>query len=106
MVKIFIDPGHCGSDSGAVGNGLEEKNLTLQIATDLNNILLNEYEGVSVMLSRTNDQTFSLSERTIAANNWGADYYLSIHINSGGGTGLESYIYILVLEHQQQHTRV
>ena len=93
MVKIFIDPGHGGTDSGAVGNGLQEKNITLQIATSLRDILLNEYEDVSVMLSRTSDQTVSLSERTDTANNWGADYYLSIHINSGGGTGFESYIY-------------
>jgi len=93
MVKVFIDPGHGGTDSGAVGNGLQEKNITLQIATSLRDILLNEYEDVSVMLSRTSDQTVSLSERTDAANNWGADYYLSIHINSGGGTGFESYIY-------------
>ncbi|MCQ6278641.1 N-acetylmuramoyl-L-alanine amidase [Bacillus sp. EB600] len=93
MVKLFIDPGHGGTDSGAVGSGLQEKNITLQIATTLRDILLNEYEGVLVMLSRTSDQTVSLSERTDAANNWGADYYLSIHINSGGGTGFESYIY-------------
>ena len=41
MVKIFIDPGHGGNDSGAVGNGLQEKNLTLQIASMIRNILLN-----------------------------------------------------------------
>jgi N-acetylmuramoyl-L-alanine amidase len=76
-----------------LGNGLQEKNLTLQIATTLIDILLNEFEGVSVLLSRTSDQTVSLSERTNAANNWGADLYLSIHINAGGGTGFESYIY-------------
>ncbi len=93
MVKIFIDPGHGGSDPGAIGNGLQEKNLTLQIATTLQNILLNEYDGVSLLMSRTGDQTVSLSERTTAANNWGADFYMSIHINSGGGTGFESYIY-------------
>jgi N-acetylmuramoyl-L-alanine amidase len=93
MVKIFIDPGHGGTDSGATGNGMQEKNITLQIAITLRDILLNEYEGVSVLLSRTGDQTVSLTERTNAANNWGADYYLSIHINSGGGTGFESYIY-------------
>lgn len=93
MVKIFIDPGHGGSDPGAVGNGLQEKNLTLQIATSIRDILLNEYEGVSVLLSRTSDVTVSLSQRTDAANQWGADYYLSIHINAGGGTGFESYIY-------------
>lgn len=93
MVKIFIDPGHGGSDPGSMGNGLQEKNLTIQIATTLRDILLNEYEGVSILLSRTSDQTVSLNERTNAANNWGADYYLSIHINAGGGTGFESYIY-------------
>ncbi|NMD70133.1 N-acetylmuramoyl-L-alanine amidase [Bacillus sp. DNRA2] len=93
MVKIFIDPGHGGSDSGAVGNGLQEKNLTLQIASGVRHILENEYVGVSVLMSRTGDQTVSLSQRTNAANSWGADYYLSIHINSGGGTGFESYIY-------------
>ena len=32
MVKIFIDLGHGGTDPGAVGNGLQEKNLTLQIS--------------------------------------------------------------------------
>lgn len=93
MVKIFIDPGHGGSDPGSSGNGLQEKNLTLQIALTLRNILSNEYTGASILLSRTGDQTVSLTERTDAANNWGADFYLSIHINSGGGTGFESYIY-------------
>ncbi|MCI4137111.1 N-acetylmuramoyl-L-alanine amidase [Bacillus vallismortis] len=93
MVKIFIDPGHGGSDSGATGNGLQEKTLTLQIAFALRTILTNEYEGVSLLLSRTSDQYVSLSDRTNAANNWGADFFLSIHINAGGGTGFESYIY-------------
>ncbi|MBU8785279.1 MULTISPECIES: N-acetylmuramoyl-L-alanine amidase [Bacillus] len=93
MVKIFIDPGHGGSDAGASGNGLIEKNITLQIALALRNLLLDEYQNVSVQLSRTSDQTVSLTQRTNAANNWGADFYLSIHINAGGGTGFESYIY-------------
>lgn len=93
MVKIFIDPGHGGADSGATGNGLQEKNLTLKIATTLRDILVNEYEGVAVKLSRSSDETVSLEERTDAANNWDADYYLSIHINAGSGTGFESYIY-------------
>src|SRR5690625_7429845 len=44
-------------------------------------------------MSRTNDKTVSLQQRTNEANAWNADYYVSIHINSGGGTGFESYIY-------------
>lgn len=93
MVKIFIDPGHGGSDSGATGHGLLEKNLTLTISLKLRDILGNDYTGHSLKLSRTTDQTVSLNARTNAANQWGADYLLSIHINAGGGTGFESYIY-------------
>jgi N-acetylmuramoyl-L-alanine amidase len=93
MTKIFIDPGHGGTDPGAVGNGLQEKNLTLQIATRIKDILLVEYNNVSILMSRTGDQTKSLTERTDAANSWGADFLLSVHINAGGGTGYEDYIY-------------
>ena len=93
MVKVYIDPGHGGSDPGAVGNGIEEKNITLQIAIQIRDILLAEYENVSVQMSRTGDQTVSLDERTNAANNWNADFFLSVHINSGGGSGFESYVY-------------
>ncbi|KUF25510.1 N-acetylmuramoyl-L-alanine amidase [Bacillus sp. G1(2015b)] len=93
MVKIFIDPGHGGTDSGASANGLLEKNITLQIALLLRDILISEYDGVSVRLSRSTDQSVTLSQRTNAANSWGANYFVSIHINAGGGTGFESYVY-------------
>lgn len=93
MVKVFIDPGHGGTDPGAIGNGLQEKNLTLQIATRVRDMLVNEYNNVSVLMSRTGDQTLSLTQRTNAANAWGADFLLSVHINAGGGTGYEDFIY-------------
>ncbi|WP_144483344.1 N-acetylmuramoyl-L-alanine amidase [Bacillus pumilus] len=93
MVKIFIDPGHGGTDSGAAANGLLEKNITLQIAILLRDMLISEYDGVSVRLSRSTDQSVTLAQRTNAANSWGADYFVSIHINAGGGTGFESYVY-------------
>lgn len=93
MVKIFIDPGHGGTDPGAVANGLQEKNLTLQIGTRVKDILTLEYDNVSILMSRTGDQTKTLTERTNAANTWGADFLLSIHINAGGGTGYEDFIY-------------
>lgn len=93
MVKIYIDPGHGGSDSGAVGNGLKEKDVTLAIATRVNNMLVNEYSNVTVRMSRTGDQTVSLTQRTNDANEWGAEFYMSIHINAGGGNGYEDYIH-------------
>jgi len=88
MVKVFIDPGHGGIDSGATGNGLTEKNVTLQIALAVRKYL-REYKDVSIKMSRTANKTVTLQQRTNAANNWGADLFLSIHINAGGGTGFE-----------------
>jgi len=93
MKKIFIDPGHGGQDPGAVANGLREKDLTLNIALKTRDYLRNHYEGHSIKMSRTSDQTLSLTERTNIANTWAADYLVSIHINAGGGTGFESFIY-------------
>lgn len=93
MKKIFIDPGHGGSDSGAVGNGLQEKDITLKIALKVKAMLAETYNGYSIKMSRTTDKTVSLHERTRMANNWGAHYLLSIHVNAGGGTGFESFIY-------------
>jgi hypothetical protein len=92
MVKIYIDPGHGGTDPGAIGYGLQEKVLTLTIAKKIES-LLKEYKDVSVRMSRTNDKSLTLKQRTDDANTWGADFFLSIHINAGGGTGYEDYRY-------------
>ncbi|WP_096438688.1 N-acetylmuramoyl-L-alanine amidase family protein [Alteribacter populi] len=95
MVKIYLDPGHGGSDSGATGNGMQEKNLTLDISLRIRDILENNYQDVDVRMSRTTDTTRSLSARTDDANNWGADYFLSIHVNAfnGSAQGYEDYIH-------------
>ncbi|WP_405107102.1 N-acetylmuramoyl-L-alanine amidase [Micromonospora sp. NBC_01405] len=92
LPRVYIDPGHGGTDSGAVGNGLQEKNLTLAISLQVRDILLANY-SVDVRMSRTTDLTRSLAYRTDDANAWGANIFVSIHINSGGGTGFESYRY-------------
>ncbi|MCM3739249.1 N-acetylmuramoyl-L-alanine amidase [Oceanobacillus luteolus] len=93
MAKIYLDPGHGGTDPGAQGNGLQEKNVNLAIALKTRDILNRDYEGHSIRMSRTGDQTRSLTQRTNDANSWGADYFVSIHINAGGGTGYEDFIY-------------
>jgi len=92
MVKIMLDAGHGGKDSGAVGNGLREKDLTLNIVKKIGNLLA-EYEDVEVHYTRTDDRFLELSERAEIANRLKADYFISVHINAGGGTGFESYIY-------------
>jgi N-acetylmuramoyl-L-alanine amidase len=95
MVKIFIDSGHGGTDSGAVGNGLQEKNVTLQIAKAMES-QLKGYQNVEIKMSRTTDTAVSLRQRTDMANSWGADVLVSVHINSSASAsarGFESYIY-------------
>ena len=92
MVKIFIDSGHGGRDSGANSMGLLEKNLTLKISKGIEKSL-KEYENVKTRLSRDSDKYLSLKNRVDNANRWGADLFLSIHINAGGGNGFESFIH-------------
>ncbi|WP_461206494.1 N-acetylmuramoyl-L-alanine amidase [Clostridium sp. DL1XJH146] len=86
-MKIYIDAGHGGKDPGAVGNGLLEKNLTLQISLIEKQLFVSK--GHQVRMSRTGDATLSLSARVNDANTWGADVFISNHINAGGGTGEE-----------------
>jgi N-acetylmuramoyl-L-alanine amidase len=97
MAKIIvIDPGHGGPDSGAVGNDLREKDVTLAIAQRAANFL--RERGTDVRLTRNDDKVFSsdkptdLHARADFANDLKADYFVSIHINAGKGTGFESYV--------------
>ncbi|WP_369899726.1 N-acetylmuramoyl-L-alanine amidase [Bacillus manliponensis] len=90
MVKVWIDAGHGGNDSGAVGNGLREKDIVLSIAKEMKRILVNEY-GVTVGMTRESDVFLSLSQRAAKANAWGADIFISIHNNAGGGWGFETF---------------
>ncbi|UOQ94934.1 N-acetylmuramoyl-L-alanine amidase [Halobacillus shinanisalinarum] len=103
MFKLYLDPGHGGNDPGATGNGLQEKNVNLDIALRIRDILNNEYRDVDVNMSRTTDTTKSLTQRTNEANAWNADYYLSIHINAfnGSARGYEDYIYVGLSESSQ-----
>jgi N-acetylmuramoyl-L-alanine amidase len=91
-MRIVLDAGHGGKDVGAVGNGLREKDLTLTIVKHIGR-MLGEYEGVEVHYTRTDDRFLELSERAAIANKLKADYFISVHINAGGGTGFETFIY-------------
>ena len=79
---IVIDPGHGGPDSGAVGKGgLVEKEVTLDIAKRLRELLKDE-EELKVVLTRETDLLVPLEERTQVANRNGADLFVSIHTNA------------------------
>ncbi|MEK4132044.1 N-acetylmuramoyl-L-alanine amidase [Solibacillus sp. FSL W8-0474] len=93
MKRIVWDKGHGGTDPGAVGNGLQEKNLTHSIVSYAMNYLEANYTGFEQRTTRTGDQTLELSKRDDMANAWGADAFISAHINAGGGTGFETFIF-------------
>jgi N-acetylmuramoyl-L-alanine amidase len=94
-IKVYIDAGHGGKDPGAQGNGLKEKDVTLDISKRIKKHL-EGYEGVTVYMSRTNDTYPSLSARTNDANRKKADLLISVHVNAGGGEGYETWIYTKV----------
>ena len=77
---VVLDPGHGGSDGGAAANGLVEKNLTLKIAQYCKEEL-EKYSGVTVYMTRSTDVAVGLEERVQMAKNWGADVFVSIHMN-------------------------
>ncbi|MCL2619840.1 MAG: N-acetylmuramoyl-L-alanine amidase [Defluviitaleaceae bacterium] len=96
-MKIFIDAGHnySGFNTGAVGNGMREQDVTFSVAGHLARFLVEA--GVEVRLSRptlqTNlgvDNASAINARWQMANEWGADYFVSVHVNAGGGTGAET----------------
>jgi N-acetylmuramoyl-L-alanine amidase len=93
MAVVWLDGGHGGRDSGAVGNGIREKDIALKIAKRVGEILTKNYSGITVKYSRTTDKYLSLKQRTDMANKANADFFFSIHVNAGGGTGYEDYIY-------------
>jgi N-acetylmuramoyl-L-alanine amidase len=92
--KVWIDEGHGGSDSGACANGLQEADLVVKIARYTHDHLLNNYEDVEVRTTRGfKDLTVLLERRDDLADAWGADAFVSIHINAGKGTGFESFVF-------------
>ena len=81
-IVIALDPGHGGSDPGAVANGLKESELNWKIAQYCKDEL-EKYAGVEVMVTRGRDETFnSLTGRVDRAVAAGARVFVSIHINS------------------------
>ena len=103
-IKIFIDQGHNprNPNAGAEGNGLYEQDITYEVG-----VLTAEYlrsdPNFEVKLSRNSEDEIlgtniasSLNARTTAANDWGADFFISIHANASvisDASGSEAFVY-------------
>ncbi len=92
--KIVIDPGHGGHDTGTIGpNGLEEKDLVLDVGRRLGKLLAGS-PGSGVVYTRKDDTFIPLETRTSIANQEQADLFVSIHANSSrdpDARGVETY---------------
>ena len=89
MVKIVIDPGHGGKDSGATGNGLVEKELCLELSFKLLD-KLKKYD-CELELTREKDEYVSFSDRGNVANEINTDFFYSVHINGHNNKDAHGY---------------
>ncbi len=93
--RIAIDPGHGGYDTGTKGpHGLLEKDLCLDVALRLGQLIEESIPGAEVLYTRKDDRHVSLEERTAIANDANADLFISIHANSSDYRdvrGVETY---------------
>ncbi len=106
MIKIFIDQGHNprNPNAGAEGNGFREQDITYRVGRELAE-LLNANPNFEARLSRNSEEEIlgksnaeSLRIRVDAANRYGADAFISIHLNASlitEATGSEAYVFRL-----------
>lgn len=100
-LKVLIDPGHGGDDLGAVTfGGVKEKDIALRISRMVRQEILSQSRragaGVKVRLTRDDDTFIPLKERPEIANNWDADLFVSIHLNSSPSTKVRGFeVYFL-----------
>ncbi|MFA7339682.1 MAG: N-acetylmuramoyl-L-alanine amidase [Candidatus Obscuribacterales bacterium] len=91
---ILVDPGHGGSDPGAISGGVQEKTVTLNVSLLLRSKL--EALGATVDMTRDSDQTLTLQERLDASNRSCPDVFIAVHGNSVAKTqirGIETYYF-------------
>ena len=93
LKRIMIDPGHGGTDKGAPGPGVNEKDVNLQLAHQLA-VRLRAF-GFEILMTRTADDTVALKDRADFCEKYKPDMYLSIHCNASPSksvTGIETWL--------------
>lgn len=90
---IILDPGHGGTDPGAIGFGLHEADVVLDTGLKVKSLL--KQTPFNVQMTRSTDTFIALSGRTAFAKNNKGNIFVSIHANAstGSGNGTETYYY-------------
>lgn len=92
--RVVIDAGHGGTDCGAIRNGINEKDITLDVSKRVESLL--KKQGYQVTMTRTNDIYVSLADRVSISEANAPDIFVSIHVNSSTRpeiTGIETHYY-------------
>jgi N-acetylmuramoyl-L-alanine amidase len=97
-LRIVLDPGHGGSNLGASGSvpGTLEKEVTLDLARQVREEILDLRPSAEVRLTRDDDRLVTLSRRAEVANEWAAAAFVSLHLNASPDRrqrGFESYVH-------------
>lgn len=79
---VVIDAGHGGHDPGAIGKISKEKNINLNVALKVGNLIKKNCNDVKVIYTRSKDVFIPLARRAEIANNAKADLFISIHTNA------------------------
>ncbi len=91
---IVIDPGHGYASDGSNPDGRTDTEIAtaLAVGLKLKSKIENRCSGWTAHMTRsTRNGWISLSQRRTMSNSWGADRFISIHCNAGGGTGTETF---------------
>lgn len=111
-LTIVLDPGHGGKDFGACENGAKEKDINLQVAKKLRDLIEKDLKDVDVVMTRSTDVYLTLQERADIANDSGGDMFMSIHVNSVDRKNKRrqsidgSSVYVLGLHRDQDNMKV
>ena len=92
---LVIDPGHGGTDPGAINGKNQEKTINLNVALKVGKLIENNCKDVKVIYTRKTDVFVELYKRADIANKAGADMFISIHTNSAkskSANGAETYL--------------
>lgn len=94
-IQVVIDPGHGGTDPGAIANNTKEKEINLSVAQQVEQNL--KKKGLAVIMTRSRDEYLGLVERANVGTESKATIFVSMHCNSATATsasGIETYYYI------------
>lgn len=100
---VILDPGHGGEDEGCARDGIQEKDVNLQIALAVRTKLAKK--GYQVRLTRESDVSLSLADRVKVANEAGADIYVSIHQNASDASEAQGIEVLYSVQNEGEASR-